>query len=73
MADFGHLTVREIVNALRKIRLFGMEDSPSFQYLIHEVFSTRGEIRWELMIAKDGERLYVCFSKRRTKMFLSLT
>src|ERR1700722_9373523 len=40
---------------LRKIRLLVVEDSPSFQYLIHEAFSTRGEIRWELMIAKDGE------------------
>jgi CheY-like chemotaxis protein len=39
----------------RTIRLLVVEDSPSFQYLIHEAFSTRGEIRWELTIANDGE------------------
>jgi CheY-like chemotaxis protein len=49
---------------LRKIHLLVVEDSPSFQYLIHEAFSTRGEIRWELMIAKDGaEALRLLFEE----------
>jgi CheY-like chemotaxis protein len=41
--------------ALRTIRLLVVEDSPSFQYLLREAFSGRGEIRWELTIAEDGE------------------
>jgi two-component system, chemotaxis family, response regulator Rcp1 len=39
----------------RTIRLLVVEDSPSFQYLIQEAFSARGDIGWELTIAKDGE------------------
>jgi two-component system, chemotaxis family, response regulator Rcp1 len=40
----------------RAIRLLVVEDSPSFQYLLREAFSDRGEIRWELTIAEDGEQ-----------------
>jgi CheY-like chemotaxis protein len=39
----------------RTIRLLVVEDSPSFQYLIQEASKDRGEIRWQLTIAKDGE------------------
>ena len=41
---------------LRTIRLLVVEDSPSFQYLLREAFSSRDEIRWELTIAEDGEK-----------------
>ena len=41
---------------LRTIRLLVVEDSPSFQYLLREAFSSRDEIRWELTIAADGEK-----------------
>ena len=40
---------------LRTIRLLVVEDSPSFRYLIHDAFSSHGEIRWELTVAEDGE------------------
>ena len=49
---------------LRTIRLLVVEDSPSFQYLLREAFSTRGEIRWELTIANDGqEALHMLFEE----------
>ena len=49
---------------LRTIRLLVVEDSVSFQYLLREAFSTRGEIRWELTIAKDGEEaLHMLFEE----------
>src|ERR1700689_4492443 len=49
---------------LRTIRLLVVEDSPSFQYLLREAFSTRGEIRWELTIANDGEEaLHMLFEE----------
>jgi CheY-like chemotaxis protein len=41
---------------LRTVRLLVVEDSPSFQYLLREAFSSRDEIRWELTIAEDGEK-----------------
>jgi|HubBroStandDraft_6_1064221.scaffolds.fasta_scaffold372530_1 CheY-like chemotaxis protein len=41
---------------VRTIRLLVVEDSPSFQYLLKGAFGTRGEIRWELTIAEDGEK-----------------
>jgi len=37
------------------IRLLVVEDDPGFQYLIHDAFSSRGEIHWELTVAEDGE------------------
>jgi CheY-like chemotaxis protein len=40
---------------LRTIRLLVVDDSPSFRYLIHDAFSSRDEIRWELTVAEDGE------------------
>ena len=49
---------------LRTIRLLVVEDSPTFQYLLREAFSTRGEIRWELTIANDGqEALHMLFEE----------
>jgi CheY-like chemotaxis protein len=41
---------------IHMIRLLVVEDSPSFQYLLREAFSGRGEIQWELTIAEDGEK-----------------
>ena len=40
---------------MRRIRLLVVEDSPSFQFLIREAFRARGDIRWELVMANDGE------------------
>ena len=40
---------------VRTIRLLVVEDSPSFQFLIREAFRARGDIRWELIMANDGE------------------
>src|SRR3984885_9067214 len=40
---------------MRRIRLLVVEDSPSFQFLIREAFRARGDIRWELIMANDGE------------------
>src|SRR5579862_8585664 len=48
----------------RTIRLLVVEDSPAFQYLIRDAFSNRGEIRWELSIARDGEEaLHLLFAE----------
>src|ERR1700723_1993810 len=40
---------------MRTIRLLVVEDSPSFQFLIREAFRARGDIRWDLIVANDGE------------------
>ena len=40
---------------VRTIRLLVVEDSPSFQFLIREAFGARRGIRWELLMANDGE------------------
>src|SRR3984885_15526736 len=40
---------------MRTIRLLVVEDSPSFQFLIREAFRARGDIRWDLTVANDGE------------------
>jgi CheY-like chemotaxis protein len=53
--EFGHLTVDQIAMLPRAIRLLVVEDSTAFQYLIQDAFRDRGEIRWELTLADDGE------------------
>jgi len=44
------------VSSIRIIRLLVVEDSPGYLHLVSNAFSERGEkVRWELMVAKDGE------------------
>ncbi len=49
----------------RIIRLLVVEDTPSYLYLIRKAFSDRrGQIRWELTTAEDGERaLHLLFAE----------
>jgi CheY-like chemotaxis protein len=45
------------MQAIHTIRLLVVEDNPSYLYLIERAFRERkGEIRWELTFAKDGEQ-----------------
>jgi CheY-like chemotaxis protein len=41
---------------MRTIRLLVVEDSSSFQFLIREAFRARGDVRWDLIVANDGEQ-----------------
>lgn len=44
------------MSSIRIIRLLVVEDSPGYLHLVSNAFSERGEkVRWELMVAKDGE------------------
>jgi two-component system, chemotaxis family, response regulator Rcp1 len=40
---------------MRTIRLLVVEDSPSFQFLIRQAFRARRDIRWNLVVANDGQ------------------
>jgi CheY-like chemotaxis protein len=37
------------------IRLLVVEDNDAYLYLIQKAFSSRSEVRWQLVIARDGE------------------
>lgn len=54
--------------AVRKaIFLLVVEDSEPYLYLIQRAFRDRREIRWNIMVAKDGEQaLKILFDEERT-------
>jgi CheY-like chemotaxis protein len=58
------------MSSTRIIRLLVVEDSPGYLHLVTHAFSDRGkEIRWELIVAKDGhEALALLFDEENANL-----